>query len=263
MTHRAWRQMRTNGPDAPNAGEFARQARRVAELEGMIAAGLERGGTRLATAGTSLRQAEKDIDAAIDGFSHSLSEGENKHLIEVRDKAALRRELDKLKSAQIHKRLAEIESAMAPARDWLDELKEEVAPALASARVLGTLAEQVRPLILLIDDDPFQQRLVAQMLDGQPFELLCAGSGAEGLAVLRKRKPDLVLMDYALPDIDGIEATRRLKGVAQFAGIPVVMITGNSEKAVVVNSLKAGAADFIVKPIDGDKLLTKIGGLLR
>jgi DNA-binding response OmpR family regulator len=83
------------------------------------------------------------------------------------------------------------------------------------------------------------------------------------LAVLRKRRPDLVLMDYALPDIDGVEATRRLKGVAQFAEIPVVMITGNSEKAVVVNSLKAGAVDFIVKPLDKDRLLAKIRGLLH
>ncbi|MDP1526318.1 MAG: response regulator [Rhodocyclaceae bacterium] len=261
--HHALRQMRASGTDAPNAGEFARQARRVAELEGLLAAGLERGGTQLAAAGSSLQQAGKDIDAAIDGFSRSLSEGENRHLVEVRDPAGLQRELEKLKSAKIHKRLAEIESAMVPARDWLDELKTEVAPALASARALGTLAEQVRPLILLIDDDPFLQRLVTQMLDAQPFELICAGSGAEGLAMLRKRRPDLVLMDYALPDIDGIEATRRLKGVAQFAEIPVVMITGNSEKAVVVGSLKAGAAEFIVKPIDKDKLLAKIGGLLR
>lgn len=261
--HQALRQMRMSGPDAPNTGEFARQARRVAELEGLIAAGLERGGTQLAAAGSSVRQAGRDIDDAFDGFSRSLSEGENRHLVEVRDQAGLRCELEKLKSAQIHKRLAEIEGAINPARSWLDELKEEVAPALASARVLGTLADQVRPLILLIDDDPFQQRLVAQMLDAQPYELICAGSGAEGLAVLRKRRPDLVLMDYALPDVDGIEATRRLKAAAQFAEIPVVMITGNSEKTVVVESLKAGAADFVVKPLDRDRLLAKIGGLLR
>lgn len=261
--HHVVRQMQMTSPDAPNAGEFARQARRVAELEGLIATGLERGGTRLAAAGSSLRKAEKDIDDAFEGFSRSLSEGENRHLVEVHDPEGLRRELENLKSTHIHKRLAEIEGAIGPAHNWLDEFKDEVAPALASARALGTLAAQIHPLILLIDDDPFQQRLVAQMLDAQPFELICSGSGAEGLAVLRKRRPDLVLMDYALPDIDGIEATRRLKNVAQFAEIPVVMITGNSEKTVVVESLKAGAADFIVKPLDRDTLLAKIDGLLR
>lgn len=261
--HHALRQMRSTTPELPNATEFARQARRVAELEGLIAAGLERGGTRLAAADSSLQKAEKEIDAALDGFSRSLSEGENRHLVEVRDEAGLRHELEKLKTTQIHKQLAEVEGAIGPARNWLDQLKGEVAPALASARQLGTLAEQVHPLILLIDDDPFQQRLVAQMLDAQPFELICAGAGAEGLAVLRKRSPDLVLMDYALPDINGIEATRRLKGVAQFAEIPVVMITGNREKVVVVESLKAGATDFIVKPLDKDRLLAKIAGLLR
>lgn len=261
--HHIVRQMRSSGPDVPNAGDFARQARRVAELEGLIAAGLERGGTRLAAAGSSLRKAEKDIDDALDGFSLSLSEGENRHLVDVRDQAGLRRELEKLKSGQIHQRLAEIEGAIGPARHWFDEFNGEVAPALAAARALGTLARQVHPLVLLIEDDSFQQQLVAQILDAQPFELVVAGSGAEGLAVLRKRCPDLILMDYMLPDIDGIDATRRLKSVAQFAEIPVVMITGNSEKAVVINSLKAGAADFIVKPFDRDNLLLKIASLLR
>jgi len=261
--HHALRQIDVTGTDAPKLAEFARQSRRIAELEGLLEASLKCGSERLAAAGSSLHQAGKDIDAALDGFSRSLSEGENRHLVELRDQAGLKRELEKLKSAQIHKRLAEIEGAIGPARNWLDELKEEVAPALAAARVLGTLADQVRPLILLIDDDPFQQRLVQQMLESQAFELICAGSGAEGLAVLRKRRPDIVLMDYALPDIDGIEATRRLKGVVQFAEIPVVMITGNSEKTVVVASLNAGAADFIVKPLDRERLLAKIGGLLR
>lgn len=70
-----------------------------------------------------------------------------------------------------------------------------------------------------------------------------ATSGMEALATLRKRRPDLVLMDVGLPDINGVETTRRLKSVEQFAKIPVVVITGHSEKAVVVESLKASASD--------------------
>jgi CheY-like chemotaxis protein len=261
--HHAIRQMRTSGPDAPNAGEFARQARRIAELEGLVDASLKRGGERLAAAGTSLHQAGKDIDAALDGFSRSLSEGEHRHLVEVRDEAGLRREVEELKSTQIQKRLEEIKGAIRPVRNWFDELREEVAPALASARALGALAARTRPLILLIDDDAFQQRLVAQMLSERPFELICADSCAAGLAVLRKRRPDLVLMDYKLPDINGIEVTRRLKDATQFTEIPVVMITGNSEKAIVVESIRAGAADFIVKPLDRERLIAKIDGLLH
>lgn len=261
--HHAWRHMRSSGAAAPNIGDFARQARRVAELEALLSSGLERGGARLDAAGSSLRKAQIGIDGAIDGFSLSLSEGENRHLVDVRSQVALRHELEKLKSGAIHQRLAELAGAIGPARHWLDELHDEVAPALEAVHALGTLAGQVHPLILLIDDDPFQQRLVAQMLDAQPFELVCASSGAEGLAMLRRRPPDLILMDYVLPDIDGIEATRRLKSVAQFAEIPVVMTTGNSDKAVVVKSLRAGAADFIVKPFEKDNLLQKISGLLR
>ncbi|MBC7857972.1 MAG: response regulator, partial [Burkholderiaceae bacterium] len=75
---------------------------------------------------------------------------------------------------------------------------------------------------------------------------------------LRKCQPDLVLMDINLPDIDGVEVTRRLKLAEQFAGIPVIMITGQSGKDMVIESLNAGAADFVVKPFDKPTLLGKV-----
>lgn len=85
----------------------------------------------------------------------------------------------------------------------------------------------------------------------------------EALAILRKRRPDLILMDVGLPDIDGVETTRRLKSVEQFAKIPVIMITGRSEKSVVVESMKAGASSFAVKPFDQDVLCAKVSSLLN
>jgi len=69
-------------------------------------------------------------------------------------------------------------------------------------------------------------------------------------------------MDIELPDISGVEVTRRMKSVEQFADIPVVMITGHSERHLVVDSLKAGAADFVVKPFDKTTLLAKLRRLL-
>jgi CheY-like chemotaxis protein len=65
-------------------------------------------------------------------------------------------------------------------------------------------------------------------------------------------------MDVMMPNMDGVEATRRLKTVPQFAGIPVIMLTGKSEKNVVTESLKAGATGFLVKPFDRDTLITKV-----
>lgn len=72
---------------------------------------------------------------------------------------------------------------------------------------------------------------------------------------MRKTLPDLVLMDVQMPGMDGIEATRRLKAVPLFANVAVIMLTGKSEGSVVVDSLNAGAADFVVKPVHRLKLI--------
>jgi CheY-like chemotaxis protein len=112
--------------------------------------------------------------------------------------------------------------------------------------------------VLVVDDDEFQHRLLAQLLIEEQLELAFATSASTALAAMRKRAPELILMDVQLPDMNGIEVTQRLKAVHQFAAIPIVMITGASAKNVVMESLKAGAADFVVKPFDKDKLLAKM-----
>lgn len=66
------------------------------------------------------------------------------------------------------------------------------------------------------------------------------------MTAMRRQRPDLILMDVNLPDIDGIHATRRLKAAQAYAGIPVIMLTGQSEKETIVQSLGAGAVDFVV-----------------
>lgn len=81
--------------------------------------------------------------------------------------------------------------------------------------------------------------------------------------MLRRMRPDVILMDVMMPDLGGIEATRRLRGVPQFSNTHVVIMTGRSEKGIVMESLGAGATDFVVKPFERDTLLAKITKVLR
>ncbi|HLL10511.1 MAG TPA: response regulator [Rubrivivax sp.] len=144
-----------------------------------------------------------------------------------------------------------------------DSAAAGAAPSLLSAvRALRSLAEHFPPVVLMIDDDRLQHKLLRQLL--APLKLSCAfaSSAAQGIATLHRRRPDLILMDVRLPGIDGIEATRLLKSAAHFAAIPVIMITGVGGKDVVVESLKAGAVDFVVKPFDGDSVLAKVRRVL-
>jgi CheY-like chemotaxis protein len=260
--HHAIRDLSAARDNGPAPREFAVQARRIAELEALLEASLSRGGERLAAADDSLRRAETDIGTALDGFSRSLSDGEHRHLVEIRDRAGLLREFDRLKADRIGQRLQSVSAAIRPAREWLNEFREDVAPHMEAAHDLGSLADRVQPMVLLVDDDEFQHTLVTRLLADEPLHVVCARSGTEGLAALRAHRPDLVLMDFHLPDIDGVEATRRLKAVERFSDIPVVMITGNSERSVVTESLNAGAVDFIVKPFDKNLLIEKLNRLL-
>lgn len=247
----------------PGQGEIAAQARRMGDLESQLERYATNGGERVEVASRSLRQAEQDIGAALDRFSLTLSEGGRPDLVDVKDRVGLQREINRLKAEEIGIRFQTVAAAVQPVRQWAGAIKNDLAPQLESARALQSLAERFQPVVLVVDDDELQHKILKQMLAEMNLDLVFATSGTEALAILRKRQPDLILMDVGLPDIDGVEITRRLKSVEQFAKIPVVMITGHSEKAVVVESRKAGAADFAVKPFDKGILRAKVHGFLN
>lgn len=114
------------------------------------------------------------------------------------------------------------------------------------------------PLLLVVDDDPFQHRLLARMLAAEDLELQFATSAQQGLELMHQRRPAAVLMDINMPEVDGVEATRRIRSVRQFHGIPVVMVTGLGTRDRVVESRRAGASEFLVKPVDREALLQKL-----
>jgi CheY-like chemotaxis protein len=149
-----------------------------------------------------------------------------------------------------------------PLTDWINGLKQEVAPQLDAARKLRTLAEQHVPNVLIVDDDGFQCKLLERLLANQPYTLSFAHSGAETFALLARERPDLILMDVQLPDTDGVTITAKLKTSPVLMNVPVMMITGHSERSILEASLKAGAVDFVVKPFDREVLLKKISRYL-
>ncbi len=139
------------------------------------------------------------------------------------------------------------------------------APAIhdASPPTAGVVAGPQRPRVLIVDDDKFQCKLLGTLLESDRYELAFAHSAAEAFDALRVRRPNLILMDVVLPDLDGVEITRRLKVQLQYAAIPVVMITGHSDRQVLAESLLAGAVDFVVKPFDRKVLCSKVAKYLR
>jgi len=140
--------------------------------------------------------------------------------------------------------------------------EDGLAPLLDAVNTLRGLADRLPPRVLVVDDDKFQHKLLGQLLGPAKLDLVFAVSVTDAIVALHKRRPDLILMDVSLPDLDGVQATRLLKSAEQFAAIPVIMITGVGGRAMVLESLKAGAADFVVKPFDKSALLGKVRKLL-
>jgi CheY-like chemotaxis protein len=149
-----------------------------------------------------------------------------------------------------------------PPKRKMREFKRRREPILKSARTSKNLPERAEPTVMVVDDDEFQRMLIGKLLQAEHYHLVFASDGIEALNILRKLRPDLILMDVMMPDMDGMETTRRLKAAPRFARTPVIMVTGKSEGQVVIDSLKSGAMDFVVKPFDRTTLISKINHAL-
>jgi diguanylate cyclase (GGDEF)-like protein len=122
---------------------------------------------------------------------------------------------------------------------------------------------RTRYRLLVVDDDPETCRLVRAWFDGQPYDVLCASDGAEGLRQARSERPDLILMDLKMPGMDGISAARTLKTSEETRQIPVVLLTACRSVGDKVEAFAVGADDYVTKPFDLEEVDARIRGLLH
>lgn len=111
--------------------------------------------------------------------------------------------------------------------------------------------------ILVVDDEPTIRMLVAASLDGGAYHLLEAGDGYEALELVRREQPDLVLLDIAIPGLDGFEVCRRVKTEIS-PHVPVLLLTGFAQQTHRERSREVGADGFIAKPFSPAALVTLI-----
>lgn len=243
----------------PSPLELARQAHRILELEGLLQEQSTVASQRVEAVSHSIGKAESDIGEAVDGLSKAIFDSPD--LTSAR-KAALASGLERFGAEGIRSQLQAVHASLAPIRQWFELLSDEVAPRFGPVHELAESAQTVKPLLLVVDDDHFQHQLLRRMLADLPLNLVFAPSGNEALTMLRSHRPDIVLMDVALPDISGVEVVRRMRIVPALARTPVIFITGNSTKSVIAESLHVGAEDIMAKPFSRTRLLASIRRLL-
>ena len=120
----------------------------------------------------------------------------------------------------------------------------------------------MKPTVLSIDDEPDVLELIRFHLTRAGCEVVTAVSGREALEVIRSRRPDLVLLDLMLPDIDGFALCELLRRQAATATIPIVIVSAWSTDDSRVLGLELGALDFLTKPFSPKELVTRVLGLL-
>ena len=114
------------------------------------------------------------------------------------------------------------------------------------------------PKILLVEDNEMNRDMLTRRLQRQGFEVCCAPDGPSGVAMAESERPDLILMDVALGEMDGWEATQLIKARPSTAEIPIIALTAHALASDREKSIEVGCVDFDTKPIDMPRLLQKI-----
>jgi hypothetical protein len=115
--------------------------------------------------------------------------------------------------------------------------------------------------ILVVDDDPDIVRLLSKIVEISGYEPITAFGGVEALQKVREHSPQLVLLDYMMPDMTGLDVLKEIKAFSD--DIYVVMVTGRGSEEVAANVMKAGASDYVIKPFMKDQILTVVKDTLR
>jgi DNA-binding response OmpR family regulator len=115
---------------------------------------------------------------------------------------------------------------------------------------------------VLAEDDPDIQLVARLALQRAGFDVRVVGSGLAALDAVRERPPDVVLLDWMMPGLDGPETCRRLKAAATTAGIPVIFLTAKSQESEIQRGLSLGAVGYITKPFDALTLGQQVKDLL-
>ena len=128
------------------------------------------------------------------------------------------------------------------------------------------MASREKPMaekILIVEDEAALVTLLRYNLEREGFEVSEAGDGEEALLRAEETKPDLIVLDWMLPVMSGIEVCRRLRRKPESRGVPIIMLTARGEEADKVRGLQTGADDYVTKPFSPVELIARIRALLR
>ena len=119
-----------------------------------------------------------------------------------------------------------------------------------------------RKKILLVDDSATTLMMEQMVLRGLPYQIVTAKNGREAVATAAAERPDLILLDVVMPEMNGFEACRQIRQLPATKDVPIIMVTTKGEEQNVETGFEAGCSDYITKPINSVELLAKVRNFL-
>lgn len=124
------------------------------------------------------------------------------------------------------------------------------------------MADQ-QPTVLVVEDEPAQREVLAYNLEAEGFRVSRAENGEEAMLLVDEVAPDIIVLDWMLPNLSGIEVCRQLKMRSETRGVPIIMLSARSEEVDRVRGLETGADDYVVKPYSVIELMARVRAQLR
>ena len=243
----------------PSVEQMASHAEQVQGVQTFVESQVRESQRFSATITGALHELEDAVGTAIDDFGRRAAAPTPDGVPAIRDAAAFRHELAQLKEAAIRPAFREGASAIAKAAAWPGRAEQRLASMASNARQLASGWRQaLGATVMVVEDDEVQRELIAAALDGSGLELIMLPDGASLIGALRRRKPDMILMDINLPDINGVTLTRTITGLPGLFGVAVLMLTGDASRESLAESIEAGAVGYLVKPFTRQTLLRNV-----
>ena len=121
----------------------------------------------------------------------------------------------------------------------------------------------MKPFIVIAEDEQAVSELLRYNLEAEGYDIAIANDGDEAMLLLDERVPDLMLLDWMLPEISGIEICRRVRARQETANLPIIMLTARTEEADRIRGLETGADDYVTKPFSTNELMARVKAVLR
>jgi two-component system, OmpR family, phosphate regulon response regulator PhoB len=125
------------------------------------------------------------------------------------------------------------------------------------------MARSGQPTVLLVEDEPAQRTVLAYNLEAEGFEVTQADNGEDAMILVDEEAPDIIILDWMMPKVSGIEVCRRLKMRPDTRGIPIIMLSARAEEVDRIRGLETGADDYVIKPYSVLELMARARAQLR